>query len=199
MTPPASRSGKPRSGGRHPQSQRVVVRLTEPAFDDLQALLRLDPQLVRQALKKMLLLERDPEAGEPLHGSLITYRKLVLGNRDRRLIWRVTHEADGTVYVDVAEVWAVGARSDSEVYDEMRTRVAQMPDSPATLTLADVVERLGNAAQGVTPAVESRPESVPEWLIARLVASVGLLPEEAASLTRAEALSVWTAWMSRSE
>lgn len=199
MTPAKAGGRKPRRNGRHPESQRVVVRLTEPAFDDLQALLRLDPQLVRQALKKMLLLERDPEAGEPLHGSLITYRKLILGNRDRRLIWRVTHEADGTVYVDVAEVWAIGARSDSEVYDEMRRRVAQMPESSATLTLADVVERLGNAAQGITYAAEPHQEPVPQWLIARLVTSVGLLPEEASSLTRAEALSVWTAWISRTE
>lgn len=199
MTPAKAGGRKPRRNGRHPESQRVVVRLTEPAFDDLQALLRLDPQLVRQALKKMLLLERDPEAGEPLHGSLITYRKLILGNRDRRLIWRVTHEADGTVYVDVAEVWAIGARSDSEVYDEMRRRVAKMPESSATLTLADVVERLGNAAQGITYAAEPHQEPVPQWLIARLVTSVGLLPEEASSLTRAEALSVWTAWISRTE
>lgn len=199
MTPAKAGGRKPRRNGRHPESQRVVVRLTEPAFDDLQALLRLDPQLVRQALKKMLLLERDPEAGEPLHGSLITYRKLILGNRDRRLIWRVTHEADGTVYVDVAEVWAIGARSDSEVYDEMHRRVAQMPESSATLTLADVVERLGNAAQGITHAAEPHQEPVPQWLIARLVTSVGLLPEEASSLTRAEALSVWAAWISRTE
>ena len=64
MTGPTPAEPKRRRTGRHPAATTVVVRLTEPAFDDLRALLRLDPQLVRQALKKMLLLERDPQAGE---------------------------------------------------------------------------------------------------------------------------------------
>jgi mRNA interferase RelE/StbE len=72
-----------------------VVRLTEPAFEDLQTLLRLDPQIVRWALKKMLLLERDPEAGQALHGVLIGWRKLVVGDRDRRVDWR-SRPAAGT-------------------------------------------------------------------------------------------------------
>lgn len=34
-----------------------------------------DPQVVRWALKKCLLLEKNPEAGEQLRGALIGYRK----------------------------------------------------------------------------------------------------------------------------
>lgn len=44
----------------------MVVRLIEPAVEDLRVLLEKDPQIVRWALEKMLLLERDPEAGEAL-------------------------------------------------------------------------------------------------------------------------------------
>lgn len=62
--------------GRHPDADRVVIRLIEPAFTDLRALLRLDPQIVRWAVKKMLLLERNPEAGAELHGTLIGWHKL---------------------------------------------------------------------------------------------------------------------------
>ncbi len=175
----------------------MVVRLTEPAFQDLEALLRLDPQLVKQALKKMLLLERDPEAGEPLHGSLINYRRLVLGDRDRRLIWRVTHDDSGVVIVDVAEVWAVGARSDDEVYDEMRTRVKAMADSPATLALAEVVERLGRVAFSIEATPETTKEPVPDWLAKRLRHQVGLTPAQIRSLTPEEALDAWTEWVSR--
>jgi mRNA interferase RelE/StbE len=95
-----------------------VVRLIDPAVDDLRALLRLDPQIVRWALKKLLLLERNPEAGKELHGSLIGWRKLTVSDRDWRIVWRVASDDTGTVIVDVAEVWAVGARADREVYEE---------------------------------------------------------------------------------
>ena len=39
---------------------RAYVRLTEAAFHDLRTLNRHDPQIVRWAFKKMLLLERTP-------------------------------------------------------------------------------------------------------------------------------------------
>jgi mRNA interferase RelE/StbE len=197
VTGPTPAEPKRRRTGRHPAATTVVVRLTEPAFDDLQALLRLDPQLVRQALKKMLLLERDPQAGESLHGSLSGYRKLVLGDRDRRIIWRVTHDDSGTVIVDVAEVWAVGARRDDEVYDEMRSRVKHMTDSPATVALAEVIERLGRAAASVEAAPEPQKEPVPSWLAVRLEQQVGLTSEQVQAMTPEAALDVWTEWASR--
>lgn len=197
MTDQTPAEPKRRRSGRHPAARTVVVRLTEPAFEDLRALLRLDPQLVRQALKKMLLLERDPEAGEPLHGSLVNYRKLVLGDRDRRIIWRVTHDDSGTVVVDVAEVWAVGARGDDEVYDEMRSRVRMMTDSPPTLALAAVIERLGRAAASIEATSEPQKEPVPDWLAVRLERQAGLTSEQVQAMTPEEALDAWTAWASR--
>ncbi|CAB4998879.1 MAG: hypothetical protein F2881_02575 [Actinobacteria bacterium] len=45
---------------------RAYVRLTEAAFHDLRTLNRHDPQIVRWAFKKMLLLERDPLAQQVL-------------------------------------------------------------------------------------------------------------------------------------
>lgn len=82
-----------------------------------------DLQVVRWALKKCLLLERDPEAGKEIRGGLIGFRKIVVGDRDRRVVWRVPHDETGRTVVDVAEVWAVGARSDAEDYDEVQARV----------------------------------------------------------------------------
>ena len=46
-----------------PDAPRAVVRLTEDAIADLHRLHRKDPQIVRWAFKKMLLLERSVEAG----------------------------------------------------------------------------------------------------------------------------------------
>jgi len=183
--------------GRHPDAAEVVVGLKEPAFDDLQALMRLDPQIVRWALKKMLLLERDPEAGEPLHGALIGWRKLVVGDRDWRFVWRSTHDDAGTIVVDVAEVWAVGARSDAAVYAEMTSRVRTLPASPATLALTEVIERLGNVAQGLDAQAELEPtEVVPDWLAQRFRRQVGLRPAEVARMSLQEAVDAWAAWTS---
>ena len=125
---------------------RAYVRLIEPAFEDLRRLLALDPQIVRWALKKMLLLERHPDAGEPLLGGLVGWRKLIIGNRDWRLVWRITHDDLGATVIEVAEVWAVGARADAEVYAEMVSRVESLPKTPMTLTLVEVIERLRASA-----------------------------------------------------
>lgn len=207
--------GTDRRSGRHPQAQRVEVRLTEPAIDDLRMAVRKgDPQVVRWALKKMLLLERDPEAGEGLLGSLIGYRKVVVGNRDWRIVWRVTYDDSGDVIVDMAEVWCFGARSDNEMYAEVNSRVACAPASARTRALADVMDLLGRHAQGVVGAPErgadagagtaeqtsgppgaQRPEEVmPAWLPQVLTSVVGLTVDEVSELTVAQAHERWEAF-----
>jgi mRNA interferase RelE/StbE len=186
--------------GRHPDAARVVVRLIEPAFADLRALLRLDPQIVRWAVKKMLLLERNPQAGAELHGTLIGWRKLTVSNRDWRIVWRVTSDESGTVIVDVAEVWAVGARADGEVYEEMRSRVATLPSEPKTMALAEVIERLGKVSK-VTVGLSAAPEPsmaqpLPQWLVKRLTHQAGLAPDAVARMNLQEAVDAWTDWTS---
>lgn len=210
MTKRRSNAGKPtastkptrvaskREGGRHPHAESVVVRLTEPAFDDLRTLVRVDPQIVRWALKKMLHLEKNPEAGEPLRGALIGWRKLIVGDRDWRVVWRVLHDEDGKVIVDVAEVWAVGARSDSAVYAEMTERAKNLPKNPSTLALAEVIERLGKTASGLNAQDERTiANPLPDWLVDRLVTQAGLSPESVSELTLEQAFDAWTDWASR--
>jgi mRNA interferase RelE/StbE len=175
-----------------------VVRLIEPAFDDLRALLRLDPQIVRWAIKRMLLLERNPQAGAELHGTLIGWRKLTVSNRDWRIVWRVYSDESGTVIVDVAEVWAVGARADSEVYDEMRSRVATLPPAPRTVALSEVIERLGKVAAGLSASPEPPATApLPDWLVKRLTHQVGLAPGTVARMSLQEAVDAWTDWTSQ--
>jgi mRNA interferase RelE/StbE len=77
---------------------------------------------VHWALKKMIQIERDPNAGDPLLGGLIGYRKTTVGDRDWRVVWRVVQDDAGDFRVEVAEVWAVGYRKDSEVYAEIEQR-----------------------------------------------------------------------------
>ena len=178
-----------------PASQGVEVWLTDPAVADLQ---RLDGAPLVWALKKMLLLEKDPQAGEPLLGSLIGYRKLVVGNRDWRIVWRVTSNERGAVTIEVAEVWAVGARSEGEVYAEMTQRVASLGDSPVRRSLTATLDELGKRAKGLqaTPvATPSRPEP---WLVDRLVHTAGLDRAAVLAMTSEQAVDAWTEHITRS-
>jgi len=198
----AKGSTKKRAASRRPspdhRGEKVKVRLTTPAFGDLERLARIDPQIVRWALKKMLLIERDPFAGEPLRGKLTGWRKLVVGDRDWRVVWRVVAEDTATITVDVGEVWAAGARRDDEVYEEMNERVAQMKESPATIALAEVIERLGNIAVGLAPTTTSEPTiEPPDWLKKRLRDQAGLDPTEIDELNLEQAVDAWTAWQTR--
>lgn len=192
--------GKPRRAGRHADAETVVVRLTDPAVADLHEMQRKgDPQVVRWALKKCLLLERDPEAGDELRGSLIGFRKITVGDRGWRVVWRVTHDEVGRTVVDVAEVWAVGARSDADVYDEMNRRVATLRGQPHTIPLAEALESLGRTTYGLVAASEPVPdrERIPEWLVHALVAVVEMPRDEVAKLSQVQAEALWTAYTTR--
>lgn len=180
-----------------PDRPRAFVRLIEPAVEDLVRLVRLDPQVARQALKKMLLLERDPEAGEPLLGSLIGFRKLTVGDRQWRIVWRRTTDERGREVVEIAEVWAAGARPGSEVYAEMNERVARLPEAPSTQALVDLIDALGRAAGGLTAAREPAAAPVPEWLIDRLVHSAGMARAEVEEMTPEGAMEAWEAFITR--
>ena len=178
-------------------ANRTVVRLTEAAMGDLEALARKgDPQVVRWALKKCLLLKRNPLAGEELRGGLIGFRKLTVGDRDWRVVWRVTRDRSAHLVVDIGEVWAVGARSDQEVYAEMTERVAAMSRQPRTVALADAIERLGKIAAGLSATPEEPSATTPEWLVVVLTRVVRMPREEVDQLTPEQAQYVWEAWTS---
>ena len=165
------------------------MRLTEPAIDDLHALARKDPQIVRWCLKKMLLLERDPMAGEGLLGNLIGFRRLVVSDRHWRIVWRVVDDEAGPTMIDVAEVWAAGARAESEVYLEMEQRIGTLGDTPVARQLHDVVALLGRTARGIEVSAEPEPtEPLPTWLVTALTTTVGLSREVVDPMTHTEAM-----------
>lgn len=97
----------------------AVVRLTSDAREDVRDL---DGAAKKRVLKAMKKLEDSPEQrGQPLgsqsDSDLTTFRKLVVGDRDYRIIYRV--EADGQVVV----IWVVGARVDRECYEIAASRL----------------------------------------------------------------------------
>lgn len=166
------------------------MRLTEDAIQDLVRLQKKDPQILRAVFKKMLLLERSPDAGEPLLGALVGFRKLVVGNRDYRIVWRRTHDLDAEPLLEIAEVWAAGARADSEVYEEMTARVAILKKSemPAAQALAEVIERMGKPYADIDAHPEPRPgPELPHWLVQALQESLRLTPDQIKGLDQEKA------------
>lgn len=173
------------------------MRLTDDAVEDLRTLFKADPQIVRWALKKMIHLERDPNAGDPLLGGLVGYRKITVGDRDWRVVWRVVQDEAGAFRIEVAEVWAVGYRKDSEVYAEIKQRVADAGSSPRTKALTEVFELFGKQARDLTATPEpEKLEPVPKWLTDALLYVVHLPASEVAEMTLAEAERAWTAHIS---
>ncbi len=177
---------------KHPSVPGCVVRLTDDAVEDLQTLFKADPQIVRWALKKMIQLERDPNAGDPLLGGLIGYRKITVGDRDWRVVWRVVPDEAGDFRVEVAEVWAVGYRKDSEVYSEIKQRVADAGSSPRTKALTDVLELFARQARDLTATPEpEKPEPIPKWLTDALIYVVHLRASQVEEMSLEEAEKAW--------
>jgi mRNA interferase RelE/StbE len=147
--------------------------------------------------KKMIHLENDPNAGEPLLGGLIGYRKIAVGDRDWRVVWGVTEGQAGEFVVEVAEVWAIGYRKDSEVYAEISRQAADAGPSPATKALAEVLVLFTKQARGLSATSEPpEPELVPKWLTEVLVHVVGLRQDEVEQMDLAEAEQAWADYTS---
>lgn len=115
---------------------RVV--LTDDAKDDLR---NLDGAARKLLAKKLKQLEDEPEKrGAPLgsrsSSNLTTFRKLVVGDRDYRIVYRV--EPDGTVCV----VWVIGRRSDNEVYQMALARLKMLARDDLTADLTGLLKRV---------------------------------------------------------
>ncbi|HQZ86649.1 MAG TPA: type II toxin-antitoxin system RelE/ParE family toxin [Actinomycetota bacterium] len=178
---------------RHPEVPGCVVRLTNGALNDLRNLFKADPQIVRWALKKMIHLERDPNAGEPLLGGLIGYRKITVGDRDWRVVWRVEQDEVGDYLIEVAEVWAVGYRKDSRVYAEISQRITHAGPTPKTQALSEVLELFTNQSRDLTATPQPvTPEPVPKWLTEALLYVVRIPAPRVERMSLDEAEKSWT-------
>lgn len=116
------------------------IQLTDDAVEDL---VGLDGSVLPRVLKKLIHLEDNPLVGDLLgkrsKSDLTTFRKLVVGNRDWRIIYRAND--DGSIVV----VWVIAGRSDDECYDEAKRRVEKV-GTPETMLLLDALAQLSAAA-----------------------------------------------------
>jgi mRNA interferase RelE/StbE len=167
------------------------ITFTDAAIDDLR---KIGPDAVPKVLKKVLLLLDSPTAGYPLGGELTGFRKLVVGRNTWRIVYRVVDDKT----LEICEVWAVGARADTEVYAEAAARVKSASNQrPEFRKLADVIERLRRLSRDVAVPTAPTREPGPDWLAQRLIHSVGMAPQDVAALSLEEAVDRWGEFMSK--
>jgi mRNA interferase RelE/StbE len=148
----------------------------------------------------MMLLERATDAGEPLVGALVGFRKLVVGNRVWGIVWRETTDENHRPVLDIAEIWAAGARDDGDVYAEMRERVDRLKTTgdPLARPLADVVEKLGRRYSDVVASPEPDVvEPLPSWLESGLRSELRMTDKQISGLSQTEAHQLVIAHWSR--
>ncbi len=169
----------------------AYIRLTDAAIEDLKAILKLDRSVLEMVLTKMLILEINSMAGEPLLGELVNWRKLTVGDRHWRIIWIPKEDALGEQIVEISQVWAIGARSDAEIYEEMKQRIDSAPPSPRTTALSEVLELFSGKVGDVAATPEPDDEPAPAWLLDRLEYTVGLPRDQIRGLSVEQAMELW--------
>ena len=89
-------------------------------------------------LKKLIRLEEvGKDAGLPLRGDLAGWRKIIVGDRDWRIIF--TTDPQDTV----ATVWVIGDRNDARCYEDALRRVQALgKGQPQAASLAAVMLQL---------------------------------------------------------
>ena len=115
----------------------AVVKLVREAVEDVKDLDGSTRNLVIKALNK---LKTSPEKrglplGSNFSGNLSTYRKLVVGNRDHRIVYQCRENNEVVVVLVVAK------RADNEVYDLAVSRL-RLHDDPAMRQLAENLRNL---------------------------------------------------------
>jgi mRNA interferase RelE/StbE len=115
---------------------RVRSELTEDALEDLNRYAASGN--LKQFLKKLVRLEEEgPDVGRPLGQGLVNFRKIVVGDRDWRIIFSMNE--DDTV----ATVWVIGDRADAECYEEAARRLQDAKTRRSEMTpLSTVLLRL---------------------------------------------------------
>ncbi len=114
----------------------VRVELTDDAQADLVGCAA-SGNLAR-FLKKLIRLEEvGKDAGLPLARGLTGWRKIVVGDRNWRIIF--TMDAEETT----ATIWVIGDRDDAECYEEAQRRLTMTGESqPIVASLASVLVEL---------------------------------------------------------
>jgi mRNA interferase RelE/StbE len=115
----------------------VRVELIDDAVADLAK--HAESGKLKSFFKKLLEIEaKGSQAGEPLGRDLVGWRKLTVGNRDWRIVFRVDKEET------VATVCVIGDRDDGACYEEAKLRADRLENEDASSLAESMMELLGS-------------------------------------------------------
>lgn len=129
----------------------VRVELIDDAIADLAK--HAESGKLKAFFTKLLEIEqKGSEAGEPLGRDLVGWRKITVGNRDWRIVFRVDKREE------VATVCVIGDREDGACYAEAKQRVGQTKDTDAA-SLAESMMALFGSRKERKAAQKRRAEA----------------------------------------
>lgn len=115
----------------------VRVELIDDAIADLAK--HAESGKLKAFFKKLLEIEaKGSQAGEPLGRDLVGWRKLPVGDRDWRIVFRVD-SAETT-----ATVCVIGDREDGDCYEEAKKRADHVEDIDASSLAESMMELFGS-------------------------------------------------------
>ncbi len=159
------------------------ISLTTYAEDDYSIFIKSNKELERLLLKKLIYIAASPNiAGVALTGRLSGMRKIKVGERIWRIIWRVVKEQ--------GEVWGIGRRDHLEIYREVERRIAILGENPETNTLAQILLKLHTSAK---PILERK--DIPKEILEALIYEMGLSFETIMTLSVDESISLYERYL----
>lgn len=115
----------------------VRVELIDDAVADLAK--HAESGKLKPFFKKLLEIEaKGSQAGEPLGRDLVGWRKLTVGNRDWRIVFRVDKAET------VATVCVVGDRDDGACYEDAKLRADRLENDDASSLAESMMELYGS-------------------------------------------------------
>jgi mRNA interferase RelE/StbE len=115
----------------------VRVELIDAAVADLAR--HAESGKLKSFFKKLLEIEANgSRAGEPLGRDLVGWRKITVGNRDWRIVFRIDRAET------VATVCVIGDRDDGACYEEARKRADDVDDADAASLAESMMELFGS-------------------------------------------------------
>lgn len=129
----------------------VRVELLDDAVVDLAR--QAESGKLKLFFKKLLEIEqKGSEAGEPLGRDLVGWRKITVGNRSWRIVFRVDRDEA------VATVCVIGDREDGICYEEAKRRADRAQDNDAA-SLAESMMTLFGSRKERKAAQKQRAEA----------------------------------------
>lgn len=115
----------------------VRVELIDDAVADLAK--HAESGKLKAFFKKLVEIEaKGSQAGEPLGRDLAGWRKLTVGNRDWRIVFRVDRAET------VATICVIGDRDDGACYAEAKRRADRLENEDASSLAESMMELLGS-------------------------------------------------------